>query len=66
MFAYFPNACGVANLRDFAGRMEAEPAWIADARGGGGFVEIAEIILAVRAYSGVRLSGQEPEQLEIS
>lgn len=54
MFAFFSNACGVANVRDFAGRMEAEPAWIASARGGEGFVEIAEIVLKARAGSGVR------------
>jgi HAD superfamily hydrolase (TIGR01484 family) len=46
MFAHFPNACGVANVRDFAGRMEAEPAFVARSRGGAGFVEIAETLLA--------------------
>jgi HAD superfamily hydrolase (TIGR01484 family) len=46
MFAHFPNACGVANVRDFAGRMEAEPAFVAPSRGGAGFVEIAETLLA--------------------
>jgi hydroxymethylpyrimidine pyrophosphatase-like HAD family hydrolase len=46
MFAHFPNACGVANVRDFAGRMEAEPAYVAPSRGGAGFVEIAETLLA--------------------
>lgn len=46
MFAYFPNACGVANVADFAGEIEALPAYIASGRGGAGFVEIAEIILA--------------------
>lgn len=46
MFGYFPNACGVANVRDFAGRMEALPAYIATAHGGAGFVEIANTILA--------------------
>lgn len=54
MFAFFSNACGVANVRDFAGRMEAEPAWVSRARGGEGFVEIAEIILEARAGSGAR------------
>ena len=48
MFGFFPNACGVANVRDFAGRLEAEPTWVADARGGAGFVEIAERILRAR------------------
>ncbi|MEO1492057.1 MAG: HAD-IIB family hydrolase [Pseudomonadota bacterium] len=48
MFAHFPNACGVANVRDFKGRIEAEPAWIADARGGEGFAEIAAVLLDAR------------------
>lgn len=48
MFAHFPNACGVANVRDFIGRIEAEPAWIAEARGGEGFAEIAAVLLAAR------------------
>jgi len=46
MFSFFPNACGVANVHDFAGRLDAEPAWVAKYRGGAGFVEIAEIIIA--------------------
>lgn len=49
MFAFFSNACGVANVRDFAGRIEAEPAWVAEARGAEGFVEIAEVVLASRS-----------------
>lgn len=49
MFGFFPNACGVANVRDFAGTLDAEPAWVAKQRGGAGFVEIAERLLAARA-----------------
>ena len=48
MFAYFPYACGVANVADFAGKMAHEPAFITRARGGGGFVEIANMLLAAR------------------
>lgn len=48
MFAYFPNACGVANVADFEGEIEALPAYVASHRGGAGFVEIAEIILSAR------------------
>lgn len=48
MFAYFPNACGVANVADFAGEIEALPAYVASKRGGAGFVEIAEVILTAR------------------
>lgn len=45
MFGFFPNSRGVANVLDFAGNLEAEPAWIADA-GGGGFAEIAATLLS--------------------
>ena len=48
MFAFFPNSVGVANLRDFAGRLEAEPRWITENRGGDGFAELADAVLEVR------------------
>jgi HAD superfamily hydrolase (TIGR01484 family) len=48
MFGFFPHSCGVANVRDFEGRIEAEPAFVAGSRGGAGFVEIAEMLLANR------------------
>ncbi len=46
MFAAFPNAVGVANLRDFEGRLPAAPAYVTEARAGAGFAELAEAILA--------------------
>jgi HAD superfamily hydrolase (TIGR01484 family) len=49
MFGFFPYACGVANVKDFEGRMAANPAFIASKRGGEGFVEIADRILSARA-----------------
>jgi HAD superfamily hydrolase (TIGR01484 family) len=48
MFAYFPHAVGVANVRDFAGRLAAEPAWVTQARGGAGFAELAAALLEAR------------------
>jgi HAD superfamily hydrolase (TIGR01484 family) len=48
MFAYFPNAVGVANVLDFAGRMAALPAYVTEARSGAGFAELAEALLAAR------------------
>lgn len=45
MFGFFPNSVGVANVLDFAGRLEAEPGWVAAARGGTGFAELADLIL---------------------
>jgi hypothetical protein len=46
MFAAFPNAVGVANVRDFEGRLPAAPAFVTEARSGAGFAELAEAILA--------------------
>jgi len=48
MFAFFPYACGVANVKDFIGRIDALPAYVSQARGGQGFVEIADRILSAR------------------
>lgn len=48
MFGFFPNSCGVANVKDFVGRISAEPAYVTEARGGQGFVEVAEQLLSAR------------------
>ncbi len=48
MFGFFPHACGVANVLDFKGRMDAEPAYTTIARGGYGFLEVAERILSAQ------------------
>ncbi|HEX2888369.1 HAD-IIB family hydrolase [Vineibacter terrae] len=48
MFGYFPNAVGVANVRDFADRMTYLPRWITTARSGAGFAELAQALLAAR------------------
>ena len=48
MFAYFPHAVGVANIRAFAGRLEAEPAYVTQAASGAGFCELAAFLLAAR------------------
>ena len=48
MFGFFPNAVGVANVRDMASMMSTLPAWITPSRGAEGFVELAESLLAAR------------------
>jgi HAD superfamily hydrolase (TIGR01484 family) len=48
MFRFFPHAVGVANVRDFAGRLATMPAYVTQARGGAGFAEFAEAVLAAR------------------
>ena len=46
MFDFFPNAVGVANIRPFLDRIEAEPAYVTTAEAGAGFVEFAEMLLS--------------------
>jgi len=51
MFGFFANACGVANIRDFAGRLPVSPAFVTEARGSAGFVELAAHILQARGVT---------------
>jgi hydroxymethylpyrimidine pyrophosphatase-like HAD family hydrolase len=48
LFAFFRNACGVGNVRDYADRMPHYPRFVADAHGGDGFLEIVDAILKAR------------------
>jgi HAD superfamily hydrolase (TIGR01484 family) len=47
MFAFFPNAVGVANLRRFLGRIATPPAYITTREAGDGFAELADTLLAL-------------------
>lgn len=46
LFAYFPHAVGVANVRDFHGRLAHVPTYVAERRGGDGFREVVDFLLA--------------------
>ena len=48
MFARFPLACAVANIRRYAGLIQNLPAFVASKECGDGFAEIAETIVALR------------------
>jgi HAD superfamily hydrolase (TIGR01484 family) len=48
MFAFFPYSVGVANIREFAGRLGHEPRYVTTAAGGAGFREAADFLLAAR------------------
>ena len=48
MFAYFPHAVGVANIKAFAGRLAAEPAYVTREASGAGFCELVDFLLAAR------------------
>ena len=45
MFGYFPRSIGVANVRRFAGRMSAFPAFVTQAEAGAGFAEAVTHLL---------------------
>ena len=47
MFDYFPNSVGVANVRQFEGRMPCDPTWITRKEGGFGFAEMVDILLTL-------------------
>ena len=53
MFAHFPHAVGVANVRAFAHALPAAPAYVTRAESGAGFLELAAALLRARAGSGV-------------
>ncbi|MCP4744753.1 MAG: HAD-IIB family hydrolase [Desulfobacteraceae bacterium] len=46
MFAFFKTAVGVANVRAFIDDIDTLPAWITEKKGGYGFAEMVEILLA--------------------
>jgi HAD superfamily hydrolase (TIGR01484 family) len=48
MFAFFPHAVGVANVREMAELMRDLPAWVTPSRGSLGFAELTEALLAAR------------------
>jgi HAD superfamily hydrolase (TIGR01484 family) len=48
MFAFFPHAVGVANLRRFMDRLPVAPAYITRKDAGEGFAELAELLLRSR------------------
>ena len=49
LFAHFPHAVGVANIRDFDGRLAHAPAYVTRAAGGAGFSELADFLLAAKS-----------------
>ena len=49
MFGFFPNAVGVANVKDMADLMTELPAYVTSSRGARGFAELAQALLAARA-----------------
>ncbi len=48
MFAYFPNAVGVANVLEMADLIRDFPAWITPSPGAAGFAELADALIPTR------------------
>jgi hydroxymethylpyrimidine pyrophosphatase-like HAD family hydrolase len=48
MFAFLPNAVGVANIRRFEPELTHPPRYVTESECGGGFAEVARAILAAR------------------
>ncbi len=48
MFAFFPNAVGVANVLEMADLMKDFPTWITPSAGAAGFAEIADALIPTR------------------
>lgn len=51
MFRFFPLSVGVANVQDALERFCFLPSFVTRARGGGGFVELADTLLALRSHA---------------
>lgn len=49
MFRFFPNAVGVANVREMEELMQDLPAWITPSPGSHGFAELAEALLKAKS-----------------
>ncbi len=49
MFAHFPHAVGVANVRDFVGKIDALPAYVTPGRSGDGFAQMAHRLIGLRS-----------------
>jgi len=45
MFGYFPHSVGVANIKNFLGKLDADPTYVTEAPDGAGFVEVARLLL---------------------
>jgi len=51
MFSFFPNSVGVANVLDFEADMPAKPTYVTRGRGGDGFAELAELLIAAKGQT---------------
>lgn len=52
MFDFFPNAVGVANVRDWVDSLKTKPRWVTENPGGFGFAEFARFVVESRDDAG--------------
>ena len=50
MFAYFPNSCGVANIKPFVERIQHLPTFVAPYEGGEGFAAAIDHLLKLQPH----------------
>ena len=50
MFAYFPNSCGVANIKPFVDRIQHLPTFVAPYEGGEGFAAAIDHLLKLQPH----------------
>lgn len=48
LFEFFPHSVGVANVAEFAGRLDAEPAFVTAGPSGEGFAEAVDAVISAR------------------
>ncbi len=51
MFGFFPHSVGVANVLNFTGQLEYQPAWVTEKEGGDGFAELTDFLLTIQPTS---------------
>ena len=56
MFAFFPLATAVANIRPFVDRLRTLPAFVTDERSGEGFARAVDHLLAMKNLLSLRES----------
>lgn len=54
MFAYFLHSVGVANVRHFEAELTATPTYVTPSKGGAGFAELAESLIAARSSAATK------------
>ncbi|MGO4573854.1 HAD family hydrolase [Microvirga sp. 2TAF3] len=63
MFAAFPLSVGVANIHAFAHRLKNKPAYITQSHSGGGFAELATLLLRAKCKTSLAPTTSSPARI---